>query len=386
VKASRPGAPGEFVQTAKGELKEFDGWEGPLKIESKESSVSGRAMVAKCYGGEWLSVTMRKDVVTGGQVYSPQKTTLPIDPARNPWVGKIFSGAARQEYAAGQYELCEEIANALCRAESPPHGLIVISGTTGCSKSTVARHAICRELAMVQKRKATRRAHLVTLEDPIEKPLALDPIQGAEWGIDCTPRALGRVRENGAGGPIHDCRHLAEGLRNALRMTPSAFYIGETRDAKDWSEVLKFAGTGHFVLTTTHAGSLGETFKNILRAVNAQTAADRAAVADKLIAVMHLAVLPLTLRWPGNQAGETMRPITLPQIWRRTPGSAAALVVDGLSSIQPVRTTIPDAEQSCFARVSFVRPLLKQCWNSDLSNAEIGKAEMQVLQYELSRV
>src|SRR5207249_2189827 len=96
------------------------------------------------------------------------------------------------------------------------------------------------------------------------------------FGIDYTSRQKGI--------DVHDLKCASE---DALRQTPAVFYIGEVRDASDWKEVLEFAGTGHLVVTTAHAGSLIEAMIKLLGAVDAKTPADRRRYAEKILAVVH---------------------------------------------------------------------------------------------------
>lgn len=110
----------------------------------------------------------------------------------------------------------------------------------------------------------------MTFEDPIETPLwSLGQV--LKWRkclvslpIDYTPR-----------GKETDAKSLRDVLSAALRQTPAAVYVGETRSLSDWRELLDFAATGHLIVTTSHAGSLTECMDSLLRACDASSPSGR---------------------------------------------------------------------------------------------------------------
>src|SRR5258708_31400051 len=108
-------------------------------------------------------------------------------------------------------------------------------------------------------------------------PFEEGPVKVQGGGIDYTPRQKGI-----------DAESLDEVLCDALRQKPSAVYVGETRDDKDWVKLLGFGGTGHLVFTTFHAGSLVEAMHKILRAAGAETPEGRSEVAQRILALIHL--------------------------------------------------------------------------------------------------
>ena len=81
---------------------------------------------------------------------------------------------------------------------------------------------------------------------------------------------------------------LDEALKAALRQTPSVFYIGEIREEQDLARAVEIGGTGHLVIATMHAGSLGEAMVETFEASDAKGPATRAMFASKLLAVIHL--------------------------------------------------------------------------------------------------
>jgi type IV pilus assembly protein PilB len=116
--------------------------------------------------------------------------------------------------------------NFFSRAISAPNGIILLSGPTGSGKTTTL-YAALRHL-----RKDGGR-HLVSIEDPVEKPLN---------GITQIKVDSGRVTFNKA-------------LRSVLRHDPDIVMIGEIRDKETADIAVKAALTGHLVLSSLHTNS-----------------------------------------------------------------------------------------------------------------------------------
>jgi type II secretory ATPase GspE/PulE/Tfp pilus assembly ATPase PilB-like protein len=107
-----------------------------------------------------------------------------------------------------------------------PAGLFLVCGPADSGKTTTL-HAMIRRSAAAGKK-------AVTVEDPVEYPLA-DALQvqaRAELGFD-----------------------IAATLRSILRHTPDVIMVGEIRDEETTSLALRAALTGHLVLATLHADS-----------------------------------------------------------------------------------------------------------------------------------
>src|SRR6185295_810970 len=103
--------------------------------------------------------------------------------------------------------------------------------------------------------------HLITFEDPIETYYAAEAYTPhglhAQMSVE-----MAASREEGDYTPRQqklDAGSLKEALHEALRQTPKVLFVGETREKEDWQELIHFAGTGHLVITTAHAGSLLDT-------------------------------------------------------------------------------------------------------------------------------
>jgi len=120
-----------------------------------------------------------------------------------------------------------------------PQGLILLTGPTGCGKSTSLA-------AMVNYINENRFCNIITLEDPIEylfKPKKSIIIQ----------RQLGS-----------DMVSFAEGLKHALRQDPNVIMVGEMRDLETIATTITLAETGHLVLATLHTYNASQTIDRII--------------------------------------------------------------------------------------------------------------------------
>jgi twitching motility protein PilT len=109
-------------------------------------------------------------------------------------------------------------------------GLILVTGPTGCGKSTTLA-------AMIEAVNQRAQKHIITIEDPIEY-------------IIPSKRAIIHQREIGT-----HVASFADGLRSALRENPDIIVVGELRDLESISLAVTAAETGHLVLGTLHSGN-----------------------------------------------------------------------------------------------------------------------------------
>jgi twitching motility protein PilT len=116
---------------------------------------------------------------------------------------------------------------------------VLVTGTTGSGKSTTLA-------GMIEHINCTRRAHVITIEDPIEFFFR-------------NRRASIVQREIGT-----DTSSFAVALRAALRQDPDVLMIGEMRDTETIDIALKAAETGHLVLSTAHTTDATKTVQRIL--------------------------------------------------------------------------------------------------------------------------
>ncbi|MBI5731733.1 MAG: PilT/PilU family type 4a pilus ATPase [Candidatus Magasanikbacteria bacterium] len=118
-------------------------------------------------------------------------------------------------------------------------GLILVTGPTGCGKSTTVA-------AMLEMINRERQAHVVTIEDPIEF-------------IFEDKKSLIEQREVGV-----DTKSFHEALKRVLRQDPNVIFVGEMRDPETISATLTAAETGHLVFSTLHTPSAAEAVERIV--------------------------------------------------------------------------------------------------------------------------
>jgi twitching motility protein PilT len=120
-----------------------------------------------------------------------------------------------------------------------PHGLTLVTGTTGSGKSTTLA-------AMIDLINHTRPCKIVAIEDPVEylhnPKLAI--IAQLEVGSD-TPS-------------------FEQALRQTLRQDPDVVLVGELRDMDTLRIALRAADTGHQVFSTVHSASAPQTIERII--------------------------------------------------------------------------------------------------------------------------
>ncbi|MDR2578828.1 MAG: type IV pilus twitching motility protein PilT [Chitinispirillales bacterium] len=120
-----------------------------------------------------------------------------------------------------------------------PNGLILVTGPTGCGKSTTLA-------AMINKINETRYQHIITIEDPIEylHKHNLCTIQQRE---------------------IHsDTKSFKAALKSVLRQDPDIVLLGEMRDQESIQSALTISETGHLCLATLHTNSCSQTLSRII--------------------------------------------------------------------------------------------------------------------------
>jgi twitching motility protein PilT len=147
-------------------------------------------------------------------------------------------------------------------------GMVLVVGAAGNGKSSTLA-------AMVGQINATRRGHIVTIEDPIEfmHTDQLATISQREIGLD-TPA-------------------FATALRAALRQDPDVILLGEIRDEDTMDTALKAAETGHLVLSTLHTPDVTRTVGRILALTKSVDPGEtRERLADNLKGIIAQRLLP----------------------------------------------------------------------------------------------
>lgn len=120
-----------------------------------------------------------------------------------------------------------------------PKGLILLTGPTGCGKSTTLA-------AIIDKVNSDRRCHIITVEDPIEY-------------LFRHKKAIVNQRQVGS-----DTKSFANALKYVLREDPDVVMVGEMRDLETIAITLTIAETGHLTLATLHTNSAAESIHRII--------------------------------------------------------------------------------------------------------------------------
>lgn len=118
-------------------------------------------------------------------------------------------------------------------------GIVILSGTTGCGKSTTLA-------ALIEQINLRLRRRIVTIEDPIEYAFTdkLSAITQREVGLDT--------------------ESFAAALRHVLRQDPDVVLIGEMRDMDSVRTGITAAETGHLIFSTLHSGTAAAAVPRLL--------------------------------------------------------------------------------------------------------------------------
>jgi twitching motility protein PilT len=160
------------------------------------------------------------------------------------------------------------IPEAVHRLLERQHGLILVTGPTGCGKST-------SQAAMIDHLNATRPFHIITIEDPIEY------IHKHQLSI-VDQRQVGE-----------DTPSFVEGLRAAFREDPDVVLIGEMRDLETMSAAVSIAESGHLVLATLHTNDAPQALDRIIDSyLGAQQQQVRIQLASCVAGVIYQELVP----------------------------------------------------------------------------------------------
>src|SRR5579864_10394 len=118
-------------------------------------------------------------------------------------------------------------------------GLILVTGPTGCGKSSTLA-------ALIDLINSSRRCHILTIEDPVEF-------------VHTNRNSVVEQIEIG-----YDAPDFASSIRSILRQTPDVVLVGEMRDQETIAIALTIAETGHLVLSTLHTNDTSQAVSRIL--------------------------------------------------------------------------------------------------------------------------
>ncbi|MBL8222805.1 MAG: PilT/PilU family type 4a pilus ATPase [Bryobacterales bacterium] len=171
---------------------------------------------------------------------------------------------------------------ALARLAELRQGLVLVTGASGCGKSSTLA-------AVIGRINAQRRCHIVAIEDPIEYHHSNQRsiVEQMEIGLDAVD--------------------FASALRSILRQNPDVILVGEMRDAETIAAALSAAETGHLVLSTLHTNDAPQAVARILDSFAAsQQQQIRQQISLALAAVVSQQLVPSITGLGRYPAVETM--------------------------------------------------------------------------------
>ena len=135
----------------------------------------------------------------------------------------------------GQLGLRKEVLSVLENELKRPNGMVVVTGPTGCGKTTTL-YAFLKEIAKPEIK-------IITIEDPIEYHLE---------GVSQTQ--------------VHpeEGYDFASGLQAIVRQDPDVILVGEIRDKATAQIALQAALTGHLVFSTLHTNDAPGTISRLI--------------------------------------------------------------------------------------------------------------------------
>ena len=149
--------------------------------------------------------------------------------------------AAAMRIIPSRIKTLEELGMPTVLAEQTRHrqGLILVTGPTGCGKTTSLA-------AMLDIINEERKCHIVTIEDPLE-------IEHKDKNSYVSQREVGI-----------DTDDFMPALRAVVRQAPDVILIGEMRDVTTMHAALQAGETGHLVFSTVHTQSAYDTLDRIV--------------------------------------------------------------------------------------------------------------------------
>ncbi|HEX4133143.1 MAG TPA: ATPase, T2SS/T4P/T4SS family [Bryobacteraceae bacterium] len=322
---------------------------GSIEFEKLGQCEPGRIHAAPCFDGGYYAVTLRNLVTPEAWREDPVKEAEldRISRQDDPSSSTDLRAALPTEKDAWMPKKSFEAIPCLARLlhekcfrdrdapSTPAAGLVLFAGATGSGKTTYLNSVLRRYLeGSYRTLSQKRRPHIVAIGDPVEtlfyeaqngesKNRTLTEIAKHQSGckegrpFDFTARILGT-----------DTPSVETALKDCLRETPCAVVVSELRDDGDFVAALDFAATGHLVFATSHSTTLADSLGRLLRVYNADTAAGRAKVAQRVLAVIHHQAIAVP-----EINGLDPSVLNVPSLWLGNADGRRNLISDGLSSL-----------------------------------------------------
>ena len=159
---------------------------------------------------------------------------------------KMFS------YSRKELNFSDEANELIEKILKHPHGIILLTGPTGCGKTTTL-YAFLKELNKENK-------NLITIEDPVEYSM----------------EGINQIQINNKANLT-----FASSLRSILRQDPDIIMVGEIRDNETAQIAIRAAITGHLVLSTLHTNNAPGAVMRLI-----DMGVDSYLVSDSMVAVI----------------------------------------------------------------------------------------------------
>ncbi|MFA6306031.1 MAG: type IV pilus twitching motility protein PilT [Candidatus Gracilibacteria bacterium] len=127
------------------------------------------------------------------------------------------------------------------KATTFKNGLVIVTGPTGCGKTTTLA-------SMINEINRNQKKHIITIEDPIEY-------------THQNNQSVIQQREVG----VHT-HSFQKALKSALREAPDVILLGEMRDIETIQQAITAAETGHLVFATLHTRGCANSINRIIDA------------------------------------------------------------------------------------------------------------------------
>ncbi len=170
---------------------------------------------------------------TGDEIVDVRVSVVPVTQGENV-VMRLLAAKSRQ-FSLTDLGLLDQDLKRAKQAVKHPHGMILVTGPTGCGKTTT----LYAMMMILNKREV----HIATIEDPVEYD-----IEGISQ-IQVNPKTN---------------LTFAKGLRAIVRQDPDIIMVGEIRDEETAGIAINSAMTGHLVLSTLHTNDAATTLPRLL--------------------------------------------------------------------------------------------------------------------------
>lgn len=190
-------------------------------------------------------------------------------------------------------------------------GLTLVTGTTGCGKSTTLA-------AMIDLINQKYRNKIITIEDPVEF-------------IHTNKKSMISQLEVGT-----DTTSFDQALRQALRQDPDVILVGELRDVETLRMALRAADTGHQVFSTLHCQNAAQAVERIIAMFpNNEHDILLSQLADSIEAIISQRLV-MTAEGKRRPAVEVLRgsPVTEKFIFENRLGELLSYIETGESGMQ----------------------------------------------------